>query len=96
MTNELNRSVPRVAAAALGWHVHYRAGGRVRVRLACNREAAIDIARALFSENRDVLRLMRYDGSASMGQDQIKHLVTSREPRRKGKSPDARLTIGST
>jgi hypothetical protein len=77
MRNELNGSA-RPVAAALGWHVHYMTDGRVRVQLACNREAAIDIARALFSENRNVLRLLKYDGSASVSQDQIKHLVTQR------------------
>jgi len=95
MTKELNGSAPPVAAA-VGWHVHYMTDGRLRIQLACNQEAAIDIARALFSENRDVLMLMRYDGSAIVSKDQIRYLVTSKEPRRKGKSPDARLTIGIT
>jgi hypothetical protein len=50
----------------------------VRVRLACSREAAIKIARELLQENREVLRLVKHDGTERIDQDQIRELCRLR------------------
>jgi hypothetical protein len=64
---------------SLGWHVHYKLGSRVRVRLACSRETAIEIAGDLLRKNREVLRLVRHDGSETISQNQIRELCRPRQ-----------------
>jgi hypothetical protein len=80
MTKELHRGSAGAVMDASGWHVHYRVktGDRVRVRLALNREAAIDIARELLREKREVIRLVMHDGSETIDGDQIRILCGSK------------------
>jgi len=40
MKNPLNHDSNRLFMASMGWHVHYKVNGRVRVQLACDREAS--------------------------------------------------------
>jgi len=78
MTKTLHRDPVRPVMDSLGWHVHYKVGSRVRVRLACSRETAIEIARDLLRKNREVLRLVRHDGTERINQDQIRELCRLR------------------
>jgi hypothetical protein len=79
MTKTLHRDPVRPVMDSLGWHVHYKVGSRVRVRLACSRETAIEIACDLLRENRDVLRLVMHDGSERIDRGQIRELCRLRE-----------------
>jgi hypothetical protein len=62
------------SAASAGWHVHYVVNGHVHVQLACNRKAAIDMARALLNEDREVLRLIRYDARKTVSAEAIRKM----------------------
>jgi hypothetical protein len=64
----------RWSAASAGWHVHYVVNGHVHVQLACNRKAAINIARALLNEDREVLRLIRFDARKTVSAEAIRKL----------------------
>lgn len=74
MTKNWNRDRARPVAASLGWHVHYEDGGRVRVQLACDREAAIELARRIIGRNQRVLRLVRHDGREVIGTEDVQEL----------------------
>ena len=51
----------------MGWHVHFkRDDGRVGVRLVSDRRTAIDVARRLIEEGREMIRLLTHDGSESI------------------------------
>jgi hypothetical protein len=80
MTKEMHRGSAGAVMDASGWHVHYKAktDDRVRVRLALNREAAIDIARELLREKSEVVRLVMHDGSETIDGDQIGILCGSK------------------
>jgi hypothetical protein len=64
----------RLSVASAGWHVHYAVNGHVHVHLACNRKAAIDMAGTLLNEDREVLRLIRYDARKTISAEAIRKL----------------------
>jgi hypothetical protein len=70
----LDRDTSRPATTTLRWHVHYEVGGRLRIETADCREAAIDKARALLSENFEVLRLIGHDDGEIISSEQIRKL----------------------
>ena len=78
MTKPLDRDAMGSVAISLGWHVHYEVNGHVRVQLACDREAAIKMARAHLSENREVLRLIRCDAREIVDGTAIRKVCTKR------------------
>jgi hypothetical protein len=60
----------------MGWHVHYkRPDGRVGVYLVCNRETAMNFARRLTEEKREVIRLCSHDGAERLAADELASLI---------------------
>ena len=80
MTKLLDPDTKSSAATSLGWHVHYAVNGHVRVQLACDREAAINMARTHLSENREVLRLIRCDAREIVDGRAVRIVCTKRPP----------------
>ena len=70
----LDRDTSRPATTTLRWHVHYEVGGRLRIEPADCRDAAIEMARALLSENFEVLRLIGHDDGEIITSEQIRKL----------------------
>ena len=82
----LDRDASRPATGALGWHVHYEVGGRLRVESAASRDAAIHMARALLNENFEVLRLVGQNDGEIINAREIR-LLCARTKRRGRRGP---------
>jgi len=83
MAKPLDHDPMRSVVASLGWHVHYGASDRMRVQLTCDLDAAIDVARTLLGENREVFRLIRCGSHDVIGADAIKKLCAKTSSRTK-------------
>ncbi len=61
----------------MGWHVHYKDGNRVGVRLVADREAALAIASELIADGHEIIRLLTPDGALSFSGEEATSLITA-------------------